>query len=159
MDTSTRSGHHENEDFSGFSKVKSKNTSPKWSRISQRSFWATLLSKFLVEMAPQTPTDPKSGCFPVFPGFSIGSQDFGATENEELESDCLPGAVRHPELRPWYFGFANTQWISTYTKDMLEIKSSVGQLKNEELESDCSPGAVRHPELRPCYFGFASTNG
>ena len=43
----------------GFAKWSGKVTSPKWSRILLRSFWATLLLEFEVKMAPQTPSRPQ----------------------------------------------------------------------------------------------------
>ena len=48
-------GNHENEDFSGFPKVRPKSTSSKWSRIILRSFRATLFSKCTVNMPPPRP--------------------------------------------------------------------------------------------------------
>ena len=42
-------------------------TNPKWSRIIQRSFWATLVFKFTIKMAPKPPPNHKSGIVPSSP--------------------------------------------------------------------------------------------
>ena len=46
-------------------------TSPQWSRIILRSFWANLLMKFVTKIAPRTLPDPESG---FCPGSSMGNQ-------------------------------------------------------------------------------------
>ena len=51
-------------------------TTAKWSRIILRSFWATLFQKNTRKKAPQTPWDPKTEFYQVFPGISVGNRFF-----------------------------------------------------------------------------------
>ena len=58
MDISTRSTNRDNEDFSDFWKVTSKNRSLPWSRIILQSFLAIQNLDSTVKMAPDTLADP-----------------------------------------------------------------------------------------------------
>ena len=69
-----RPENHENNVFRFFGQWKVKFTTPKWSRIILRSFWATVLSRFTTKVAPKTPPNPKCGIFLDFHRFSIGIQ-------------------------------------------------------------------------------------
>ena len=65
-DRRRRPQNHENEGFNVFPKWNRKVTSPKWSGIILRSFWAILVIIFTIEMAPD-PLVPKSAFFRAFP--------------------------------------------------------------------------------------------
>ena len=62
MDTSTKSKNYEHEGASAFPKMKHKS-------YYSKTRWANLLIKLTIEMAPQTPQDPKSRFFPILLDF------------------------------------------------------------------------------------------
>ena len=76
VNTSKRSGNHENVIFRVFQKWILKATNPKWSNINLRSFSATFSWIFTIKMVPQTSPDPRSASFPKSPRLSSGNRHF-----------------------------------------------------------------------------------
>ena len=73
-----------------FPKWMLKVTDPKLSRIILWSVLAILFLKFTIQMTPQTPSDPKSGCFPNFPGCPVRNRPHWTLWHPTLHPTICP---------------------------------------------------------------------